>query len=942
MLVCTIACLTSGYAQDPFPRPCYTPQANLCGAADGPQFPEGIDAYDLTRACRTHDLCYGGCNTPKGTCDENFYSDMLGYCMEPGNLALSAASVTTPYPDCFTMATTFYGLVNTSFADVAYEHAQDEACIDCGALISISGAGTRTYCKGEEKPKEFTLTASGPFTCQDPDISWRWSNGSTDLSVEVKKGRHVFTVKKGRDNECKKRVNVKLKKKNCDEDGNDTRNVEEPEPMDPNDITGILGFDSLQWVSPRDVLGYKVRFENDPVLATAPAQNVYITVPIDSSADLLSFRLGDFGFGSFYFSPPENSAYLFQQLDVRDSLGVLVNVTAGIDVNAHEAFWFLESIDPVTGLAPQDALVGFLPVNDQPSDTIVGRGEGFVNFSIAPSANAQTGETILEQASIVFDVNAPILTNIWMNTIDAYAPMSQISTPSQTIDTTAITLSWQADDDFGGVGLAQVDIYVAEDSGEFSLYQSITTEDSSLIFTGEAGKTYHFYTIAEDHVNNREGFKVEPDASIRFLGLGTALVSGTAISELGDTIPDVQFSLSGFNGNQIQTDPAFSFLIHIGSQQEIGAFKNNDTDRSNGVDVADLLLLTREMMGSQVLSTPYQRIAANVDHDSDLDSEDMDFSKALILDEAPGFFHPVSPMTQDYLWSFVPSDFVFANPVQPFAFDTSYVYSAAMAANQQDFIGIRLGDVNNSWNQDLLPALDSLSFLFEEANVPQNQLFEVPVRVENFSSVAGFQFTLQWDPAVLRYNHAWDDMLDVDLGLKGIQDGNLTVLWTDPNALGVDLMDSSLIFTLEFEAIGMPASQSGITITSSRTRARGYDAALDLLGIQSQGAQIVVDDPIIGIEDEWARKYQFEVRPNPFEGQTRLQFSLPQAEEVQISILNELGQMIWSKEGRYEQGIHHLMWNGHNRSGQEVAEGIYFVKLESEGFHKSLKVQKLN
>lgn len=78
----------------------------------------------------------------------------------------------------------------------------------------------------------------------------------------------------------------------------------------------------------------------------------------------------------------------------------------------------METIDPVTGQPPSDPTAGFLPVND----TLTGSGEGFINFYCSPKGSTPTGETVEHQASIIFDLNDPLLTNTWTNTIDAFAP----------------------------------------------------------------------------------------------------------------------------------------------------------------------------------------------------------------------------------------------------------------------------------------------------------------------------------------------------------------------------------------------------------------------------------------------------------------------------------------------------------------------------------------
>jgi hypothetical protein len=72
----------------------------------------------------------------------------------------------------------------------------------------------------------------------------------------------------------------------------------------------------------------------------------------------------------------------------------------------------LTTLDPDTGDCPEDPLAGFLPPNDE-----TGRGEGRISFEIDPLPGLPDGTTITNQARIIFDTEAPIVTDVWANTI---------------------------------------------------------------------------------------------------------------------------------------------------------------------------------------------------------------------------------------------------------------------------------------------------------------------------------------------------------------------------------------------------------------------------------------------------------------------------------------------------------------------------------------------
>jgi hypothetical protein len=268
-------------------------------------------------------------------------------------------------------------------------------------------------------------------------------------------------------------------------------------PCDPNEIIGPRGYGSSRMVSNKTELGYSIHFENDSLLADVAAQRVVITQPIHANANPLTFKVGSFNFGGHTFNVPPNQATYFTVLNF-DSLGYRVEVTAGIDIVKREAFWVFQTVDPLTGLAPANPLLGFLPINNA-----TGQGTGFVNYTIKPHANTNTGDSIEASASIVFDVNDPIATNTWLNIIDAVAPTSSIINLPATTFNPAIDLHYTGIDDAGGSGIKSYNILVT-DNGSAATTFVYNFENPDTTFIGEIGHTYAFYAIATDNVGNAE------------------------------------------------------------------------------------------------------------------------------------------------------------------------------------------------------------------------------------------------------------------------------------------------------------------------------------------------------------------------------------------------------------------------------------------------------
>ena len=291
-------------------------------------------------------------------------------------------------------------------------------------------------------------------------------------------------------------------------------------PEDPNEIDGPVGYGDDHLVSTNDRMRYTILYENSPEFASAPASLVNIVYPIPPEHNINSVRLSDFGFGSFVFSVPSNTTAYTQRLDVSDSLGVWVDVTAGIDMANNQIFWNLQSVDPATGFEPSSSDLGFLLINDS-----LHHGEGYVSFSILPKNNVVSGDTVGAEATIIFNENTAIATNVWVNKFDAVAPTStlhgtqagseapvELWTLAESYDS-IVHLTFAATDDLSGVD--NVELLVSRNGSVYTSEGYYALGDTAH-YTLEDGYLYSFISRATDNVGNQEPLKAVPDTVINY------------------------------------------------------------------------------------------------------------------------------------------------------------------------------------------------------------------------------------------------------------------------------------------------------------------------------------------------------------------------------------------------------------------------------------------
>ena len=186
---------------------------------------------------------------------------------------------------------------------------------------------------------------------------------------------------------------------------------------DPNEKLGLAGWDGAGSVISNTQMIYTIFFEN--VMSgtlTVPAQEVFVSDQLSDKLNWSTLRFEEVAFGDTLISLDGASGSFQTQAQANDyryptTTTWTVDVSGQVDAKG-KIDWTFRTLDPATGLLPSDVDAGFLPVNNS-----TGRGEGHVTFSIEQRANLTRGTVITNMASIVFDSNEAILTNIYTNTI---------------------------------------------------------------------------------------------------------------------------------------------------------------------------------------------------------------------------------------------------------------------------------------------------------------------------------------------------------------------------------------------------------------------------------------------------------------------------------------------------------------------------------------------
>ncbi|MBI5218940.1 MAG: T9SS type A sorting domain-containing protein [Bacteroidia bacterium] len=400
-------------------------------------------------------------------------------------------------------------------------------------------------------------------------------------------------------------------------------------------------------------------------------------------------------------------------------------------------------------------------------------------------------------------------------------------------------------------------------------------------------------------------------------------VSGIVRTETGVAVPGVTLTCAGGTTQTYSTttNGQYLFSVNDGQSYTITPDKNNDVNTSNGITTLDIILTQRHILGTQALNSAYKIIAADVNASSSVSSLDLVLMRSVVLQTSTTF-------PNGALWKFVNSDFSFTDVMNPFPFENSRSYSDISVLTDQNFVAAKLGDVNNSWNASISKSGEtgSVTFTMESVTAPEGNLITVPVKVENFNAVSGYQFTITWDPSLLSYVGTNNSALTNFFGTNRTGEGILTALWSTENLNGVTLPDGSVAFELLFNVMGNAGTQAQISINSSSTLAEAYDNNLNTLDIISGNSSITIENATALLQHENCGYALLQNYPNPFSDYTNISFVLPKDEKVTITILNYLGETVKQFTDNYAKGMNQVTWDCNTGSGS------YIVKMQADKF----------
>jgi hypothetical protein len=325
------------------------------------------------------------------------------------------------------------------------------------------------------------------------------------------------------------------------------------------------------------------------------------------------------------------------------------------------------------------------------------------------------------------------------------------------------------------------------------------------------------------------------------------------------------------------------------------------------------------------LDSPFKLIAADANNSASVTTIDMIEIRRLLLDQIPAF-------TQNTSWRFIDAHFDFPDPQNPWvpAFPEQMRYEPIMEhMMHQDFVGVKVGDVNNSYFRLQAEEIDVRSGNVLVLNLKDELLragetINLPVYVSQYNSLLGYQFALRFDPNVVTLEEiTFPDNSVLSNEWFGLgREGVITTLWHEPAAK--DMKAGEVLFNLSLIVHEDVRTSELLTIDSEILLAEAYSEDDRIIPVR-----LAVDGNLSELEFA-----VYQNVPNPFSDGTLIPVQVPESADVILEVFTSDGRLVYRVEKRMDTGYHEFAIT----SGDLNHRGVYYYTISTAQFKGTRKM----
>ncbi len=452
---------------------------------------------------------------------------------------------------------------------------------------------------------------------------------------------------------------------------------------------------------------------------------------------------------------------------------------------------------------------------------------------------------------------------------------------------------WASDFDHGSFDNCPGDLIFSFSSNKFDQNKTFTCDDLGVneieMWVTDAAGNQDFCSVQIDIQPGTEACE------------GTNRVSGRITSTLDDNMSGVEVSLSSIDNNESVSsmtndqgefemygvDPLKSYVI--------SGLKNDD--HLNGVSTLDLVFIQRHILDIARFESSDKLIAADVNNNGKVSSSDLVALRKLIL----GINNKFDDNTS---WKFVDRSVIPENENAPWPLTEQILVKGSEINNKvYNFKGIKIGDVDfsavtNVNSEKSTPrSANPLQLVVDNQDYEPGEILKIEFYAAEEYFLYGLQKSINLNPSLefLGIEAGALDMNESHIGLTKVFEGDIATSWT--NVEGLEVEPDEVLFTLFVKAKGYGNIKNALSLNNTMLNTEVYNESFNREDIKLEVRRSTTEG-IFNVAQN---------APNPFSGVSSIEVELGQDADVELSVYDVSGRVIYSKIEEMTKGYNTLI-----------------------------------
>lgn len=395
-------------------------------------------------------------------------------------------------------------------------------------------------------------------------------------------------------------------------------------------------------------------------------------------------------------------------------------------------------------------------------------------------------------------------------------------------------------------------------------------------------------------------------------------VAGVIETPSGYPMPAAEVHANGEKTAMVESDEHGKFRFSsLEKGYDYTIAPSCDNDPAAGLNVRDLIMLQKHILGLAPFTNPIQWIAADVNRSGGVTVTDLAILQKVILGQKDHFPDNTS-------WRFLADGYVFRNPDQPLSesFPESVDLNNLTAQDTSlHFVAIKTGDLDESaLRPELLDDRNrqhaTRTFQWPDRLLRRGEILQMPLSLpEGLDGVEGLELALQVAPEKARILGVKPGLLSSDQYSLDYRQRTLRIAAAFPEPRKSDkipLLD--LILEVQADrALSKLWSGSGREVRGALFLTQGVVQPLEF-----------AFSPLAG-----SNEAALQMFPNPFREEIRILFEAGAAQDAEFQVFDAQGRLVWKRKARVGSGIHEFTLHREDLPGT----GIYRVAIRTaEGY----------